>query len=108
MTHIIVFGTSEPQDFKLLDKGVAINGANLTVAIEISAYADGEVSTVDSPPSVAWLSEADGTVRVSDVDNLAVGTYLVRFKLTDTSGNVGYCPTGGKADVWRVVAVANR
>jgi hypothetical protein len=106
MTHIIPFGTSEPQDFALLDAGAAINGTAIDVDLEIAAYAGGVPSEVDTPPTVAWLSAAAGTVRVTGTESLAVGTYLVRFKLTDAGDLIGFVPNLAKADIWRVVAIA--
>jgi len=100
MTHDIPFSTSEPQDFELRDKGVAIVGTGLSVALEITTAAGAPVAT---PPTVAWLNQAAGTVRVTGTENLALGDYRVRFKLTDAGGKVGFCPNGEKADLWRVV-----
>lgn len=100
MTHTIPYGTSEPQDFELQDNGEAIDGTGFAVGIEILTHTGEDVGT---EPTVAWLSQADGTVRVSGVENLAVGTYKVRFTLTDGSGKVGYVPNGLVADTWKVV-----
>lgn len=107
MTHIIPVGTSEPQDFALLDAGVAINGTAITVSLEIAQYASGTTSEVDTPPTVAWLSAAAGTVRVTGTESLEIGTYLVRFKLTDAGSLIGFVPNLAKADIWRVVPVPN-
>jgi hypothetical protein len=100
MTHVIVQGTSEPQDFALLDDGVALVGTDLTVNIEVYLNA---VLVTSSPPTVAWLNQAGGTVRVSGVENLAVGSYQVRFKLTARAGKIAYCPNLSSPDRWRVL-----
>lgn len=103
MTHTIPYGTSEPQDFQLNDDGEALVGTGLTVELVIMR-ANGEA--LGSPaPSVAWLSQSGGTVRVSDVDVLPVGNYSVRYSLTDGLGIVGYAPNGDSADTWDVVPV---
>jgi hypothetical protein len=99
MTHQMVFGTSEGQDFQLLNDGVALNGTGLTVSIEWRDPAP------TSPPTVAWLSAAAGTVRVTGTGSMAVGRYPFRFKLVDGGTLIGYAPNSAGADVWRVVAV---
>lgn len=106
MTHVIVIGTSEPQDFQLIDRGNAVAGAGIVPSIEAS-HKIGDVTTPVSGLAVAWLDAAAGKVRVTGVEALDVGTYLVRFKLTDSGGEVGFAPNGARADVWRVVAVPN-
>lgn len=104
MKHVIPVGTSEPQDFELRDKGVAINGSGFTVELEISTSRDAVVAPED-PPTVAWLSQSAGTVRVTGTEELPVGNYFVRFKLIDGGGKVGFCPNGDQADLWSVVPV---
>lgn len=106
-THSIPFGTSEPQDFALRNNGQPYDGTGSTVELEIKQYVSGVAVAVPSPPSVAWLAISSGTVRVTGVGSLPVGSYLVRYKLTDAGGKVGYFPNGPKADVWAVVAVAS-
>lgn len=98
MTHDIVLGTTEPQDFQLLDDHVALVGTGLTIGLAFR-------EAVDTPPTAAWLDQAAGTVRVTGVDELPVGEYHVRFTLTDSGGNVGYAPNAAPPDVWRVVRV---
>lgn len=105
MRHIIPKGTTEPQDFELRDQGVAIVGTG-TVALEIYRKVNGVMEAVTvNPPTVDWLNQAAGTVRVLGVSALAADTYYVRFKLTDSGGAIGYAPNGEKADRWRVVEV---
>lgn len=99
MTHIMVVGTSEPQDFELLNNGAAIDGSSLGVDIEWRAPAP------SNPPTVAWLSAAAGTVRVTGAEGMAVGTYPFRFILTDGASDDGFAPNGAAPDVWRVVPV---
>lgn len=101
MTHTFPVGTSEPQDFELQDKGVAINGTGLTLGLVIVNATT--LVAPSTPPSVAWLNQAAGTVRVSGVNGLAVGSYYVRYSLTDAGGKVGYAPNGAKPDLWKVV-----
>ncbi len=105
MTHVIPVGTSEPQDFTLKNDGAAIDGTGFTVDLEISQRVDGAMVDVDTPPTVAWLDRAAGTVRVTGVEDLEIGNYSVRYKVTDGGGKVGYFPNGDKADLWRVVRI---
>jgi hypothetical protein len=95
----IVQGTSEPQDFLIRNDGDALDGSGFTIGLSI--YQDGQVPS--SVPTVAWLSQANGTVRVSGVNVLSSGEYRVRFSLTDGSSKVGYVPNGPDADRWIVV-----
>lgn len=113
MTHVIPAGTTEPQNFELRDDGVAFNGDGFDIAIEIYQRVDGAwslltPSTTPASPVCTWQSAAAGRVRVSGLDTAALpsGTYLVRYRVTDSGGNVGYYPNGEKADIWRVVPIA--
>jgi hypothetical protein len=108
--EVIVEGQTEPVDVQLKTQpagGELTNlvGTGLDVAIEIQRYEDGVLTDVDTPPTVAWLSQAGGTVRVSGIETLEVGSYAVRFTLTNIANDVGYVPNGPTADLWRVVAV---
>lgn len=103
MKHIIPFGTSEPQDFELRDRGDPVVGTGLTVTLVIVALSGAEIDPLLTLAD--WLDELAGTVRVTGVENLAVGNYRVRFKLTDVLNTIGYAPNGEKADLWSVVAV---
>lgn len=103
MRHVIPVGTSEPQDFLLRNVGAAINGTGLTVTLEIVKA--GSRAVVDTPPTVAWLIAASGTVRVSGTESLSVGNYLVRFRLEDSGGDVGFVPNLNRGDLWVVVEV---
>lgn len=98
MTHTMVAGTSEPQDFQLKDDGANLVGTGFTVGIVWSE------TTPAGPPTVAWLSQAAGTVRVTGCASMAVGKYPFRFSLTDGASAVGYCPNGDAPDEWLVVA----
>jgi flagellar hook assembly protein FlgD len=101
MTHVMVEGTSEPQDFALYSDGAALDGTGFTVEIQWRSEPSG------GPPTVDWLSQAGGTVRVSDTENMPEGAHYFRWKLTDGSGNIGYVPNLDKApNVWRVHRVA--
>lgn len=115
MKHVIPVGTTEPQDFELRNDGVAIDGTGFTIAIEVYQRVEGAWTlltgeTTPAAPTVAWLSQAVGTVRVSGLDDaeLPAGNYRVRFPLTDGSGKVGYFPNGDTADLWCVVAIPAR
>jgi len=97
--HYIPYGTTEPQDFQLRNGGANLSGTGYTVDIELARIDGAAIPTL---PTVAWLSEGSGTVRVSGVGSLAEGMYRVRFKLTDVSSLVGYIPNGNDPDVWIV------
>jgi hypothetical protein len=98
MKHTMVVGTTEPQDFELLESGAALDGTDLEVEIEFRE----DVSGV----TVAWLDQAGGTVRVSGAENLSARTYHFRFKVTDNSDDFGYIPNLESApNEWRVVRV---
>lgn len=70
-----------------------------------STVTDGSVTWKEVTPTVAWLVAADGTVRVTGVEVLALGNYRVRYRLTDGAGKYGFAPNGEKADLWTVVSV---
>jgi sugar (pentulose or hexulose) kinase len=106
MQHIIVLGTSEPQDFQILDDGAALVGTGFDVGLEVRATGlTTEQLTAFNALVVTWLSQAAGTVRVTGIEDLPLGTYYPRYTLTDSGGNVGYAPNGSGADEWRVVRV---
>ena len=98
MTHQMVVGTSEPQDFQLLDDGVALVGTGFDVAIVFRRPPGGT-------PTVEWLNQAVGTVRVSGVDEMTVGSHYFRFHLTDSGGGDGYVPNLDPANLWMVSPV---
>lgn len=98
MTHVIVVGTEEPQDFQIFDNAAALVGTSWNVALVFR-------ETVATPPTVAWLDQATGKVRVSGCENLAVGRYHVRYKITDGAGRDAFAPSVLAADEWVVVAV---
>lgn len=99
MTHTMVIGTSEPQDFQLLNDREVIDWTEWDVDIEWRT-APGETL-----PTVAWLNQATGTVRVTGCEDLPLGAHPFRFTITDGSGNVAYVPSEAPADIWRVVRV---
>lgn len=107
--HVIPVGTSEAQEFALRhNNGQAISGVGVDIELEIFKKVDDdwvEIAEEDDPPTVAWISEELGTIRVSGVETLEVGSYRVRYKLTDAFDKIGYCPNGEKADLWRVVDI---
>lgn len=106
MTHDLVEGTTEPQDFQLLDDGAPLVGTGFDVALVIAPAVGTSTPAVGSPAPVAeWLSQALGTVRVTGADILERGSYSVRYSLTDGSDDVGYAPNAAQSDTWRVVRV---
>jgi hypothetical protein len=100
-TYYIVYGTTEPQDFQLTDDGENLVGTSLTIGIVVYRG-----TTLVVGISVAWLDQANGTVRVTGVESLAADEYQVRYTLTDSGGKVGLIPSGRQADRWLVVPVA--
>lgn len=100
LIHNMVVGTTESQDFALLDEGVAIVGTGFTLGI------DWRGTDPAGPPTVAWLSQAGGTVRVSNTGSMALGKYFFRFTLTDSGGKLNFVPNLDlEANIWRVVRV---
>lgn len=111
MIHVIPFGTSEPQNFALRDRGAALVGTGFDVDLEIVDLVGAAVvlGEGDSLPTVAWVNQAGGTVQVTGVEVLPIGSYRVRYKLTDGDGEVGYCPNvrvQPKNEPWDVWTVA--
>jgi hypothetical protein len=104
----IVVGTSAPRFYQLTNDGGTLIGTGFTVALSISKLVDGAPTAIESAPSVEWLDQAAGTVRVSGLEVLTLGNYLVRYKLTDLDDEIDYCPNDGPADIWRVVPVPAR
>jgi hypothetical protein len=95
--HVMVLGTTEPQDFVLEDDDGPLNGTGYEVAVE---FRSGQ--TV----SAAWLNASAGTVRVTETEAMPLGEDRFRFKLTDQSGAVGYVPNLEKeSGRWLVVRV---
>lgn len=103
LVHIIPFGTSEPQDFQLLNDGVALDGTGLTLSIEVETPRGQAVSPL--PITAVWLDQAAGTVRVTGIEDLPKGRYRVRYVLTNGASQLGYVPNGQQPDIWHVVEV---
>lgn len=103
---IIVLGETTAKPQQLMEEGVAIDGTGLTVTLEIKKYSGGVYSDVDTPPTVAWLTQASGIVEITGVEELEVGNYYVRYKLTNGAGEWDYVPNGEGGDLWKVVGVA--
>jgi hypothetical protein len=99
LTHTMVEGTSEPQDFQLLSDRAIIDWSEWDVEIEW------RTEPGETLPEVAWLDQATGTVRVTGCEAMPVGEHLFRFKITDGAGDVAYVPNKAAADTWRVVPV---
>lgn len=105
---IIVLGETTAKPQQLTEEGEALDGTGLTVTLEIQKYANGAYTEVDTPPTVAWLTQASGIVEITGVETLTVGNYVVRYRLTNGAGEFDYVPNGERSDLWKVVAVANR
>lgn len=97
MTHQMVVGTTEPQDFALFDDDVAMAGTGFDIGI------DWRGSDPAGTIVVAWLIQGDGTVRVTGIGDMAVGHYYFRWTLTDGASAVGYNPNKHDAHVWKVI-----
>jgi hypothetical protein len=107
MTHILVLGTSEPQDFQLTDDDLPLVGTSLTLGIQFrtSGLSAAKVAAI-AALTTAWISQAAGTVRLSSTEGLPVGEYHFRWSLTDTGGKVGYIPNlDASPNILRVVKV---
>lgn len=104
--YTLVLGTSEPQDVQLEDDGAALVGTGFDVALDFreQGLSSAQLAAL-AGVSVAWLDQAAGTVRLSGMEDLPLGTYYLRYTLTDGGSNVGYVPNGAIADEWRVVPV---
>lgn len=102
--HPIPVGTSEPQDFEVLDRNEPVNGTGWTVTLEV-ARADG--GTIVTPPAATVLTANPLRVRVTGTEALALGRHYARFKLTDGGGGVGYAPNRVFPMVWRVVPITD-
>ncbi len=101
-----MLGTTDPEDFVLTN----IVGDDLDVTLEIykrTGFGQGDLAEVEEPPDVDWLDEEARTVRVTGLENLALGAYQVRFKISQGADH-GYVPDGEHADLWIVVPVGNR
>lgn len=102
MTYNLVVGTSEPQEIQLTDDGSPLNGTGLDLDIEFST---GSVDETDDV-TVAWDTQASGTVLMTNVSGLPVGFHKFRFTLTDGGGAKGYIPNlDVEPNVLRVVKV---
>lgn len=95
MKTYVPAGVSEARDFQLSDANGPIVGTGLAV--------DVLWATNPCPLSAAWIDEAAGTVRVTGLNALAIGTYLFRFRLTGAGPVVGYVPDGACPDKLIVV-----
>lgn len=112
MTHTMVVGTSESQDFQITDDGENLVGTGLTVGIEFrptttngAALSAAQIAAL-ALVTVAWLTQASGTVRVTGIATLPIGYYYFRWTLTDSGSKKGYVPNlTADAHAWRVVKV---
>lgn len=107
---IIVLGETTAKLQQLTEEGEPLVGTGLDVELEIKKYVGAVMTAVDEDelPTVAWQNQALGIVEITEVENLSVGSYFVRYKLTNGDAEFDYVPNGEKADLWTVVAVANK
>lgn len=108
MILTIPVGTSDPLEIELTDNGDPIPDAHAKdVEIEITDEDGAAVSGVTL--TAEWTGASDtSVVKVTGHEDLPVGNYRVRFKLTDTQSKIGFAPNGHDADLWTVVAIHNR
>jgi hypothetical protein len=102
-THIMVVGTTEPQDFQLYNDGEPFDLTGMqSVAIDWSGADPSGTFTVD-----VLGDPTAGKVRVTGagVGTLPAGKYPFRFRVTDQAGTIGYLPNRADAIVWWVTAV---
>lgn len=100
MTHTMVVGTTEPQDLRILEDLAVHDFTGITLGI------DWRGTDPAGPPTVAWLSQSAGTVRVTDTGSMTVGKYMFRFTLTDSGGKLGFAPNlEANPNTWLVVRV---
>ena len=102
MTYDIVEGTTNPLQFQLLEVGVPITLIGITVTIVAedrtgATVSIGTITVIDAVNGIVQLTPTNGTVFVP-----STGPYLVRWQLTDGSGNVSYVPTSNR-DIWNIV-----
>lgn len=89
------------KDFELRDNGQPFDGTGHDIELVISTTEGDDVVAPEEPPEADWLEQADGTVRVTGLDNLAIGNYYVRYKLTK-DGEVAFIPNEKVCDVWAI------
>jgi hypothetical protein len=102
----IVLGTTDPEDFELTN----VEGDDLDVELEISKRTGPgptDLADVEDPPEADWLDQAARTVRVTGLEKLVLGSYQVRYKVSQ-GASFGYVPDGEHSDLWIVVPVGNR
>lgn len=100
LEHIMVVGTTEPQDFVLINAGVAFNLTGMQ-SVEI----DWRGTDPDGAFNVAILDAPAGQVRVTGTGVMEIGDYPFRFKVADAGGKIGFIPNKFGPCIWRVVAV---
>jgi len=107
---IIVEGETTAKPQQLLEEGEPFDGTGLTVELEIKRWNGSAMVDIGvSPgPVAAWQTQATGIVEVTGVDALSLGSYFVRYKLTNGASEFDYIPNGDRSDLWQVVPVAAR
>jgi hypothetical protein len=106
---LIVKGSTVPKPLQITEGGSAKDCSGLTISLEIKRYVDGGMVAVDTPPTVAWTTQAEGKYAVSGAGALAEGSYYARIGLTNGSSQIDYVPNKSKpADLWVVVPIANK
>jgi len=100
-TYEITAGWTAPIDIDLLTKGALPSGtmSGMTAAIVLK---DRSGNTIDTSGDVTIADSTNWVVRYTpDATDLVPGVYLGRVKVTDSSSQVAYFPSG-EADVWIV------
>lgn len=99
----LVAGTTSPVRFQLLEAGNPINLSGCTVTLLLSDRSGtpipspGTVGVTDATNGKVQLSPSNGTIFVA-----GQSPYNARWKITDASGLVSYCPNGSR-DTWNII-----
>lgn len=98
-----VVGATKPRLFKLTQ----VVGSPLTIAVSTYSY-PAEVLVDPQPLTAAWSDEEERKVLVTGGETLPVGSYILRFKVTDALGKYDFVPSGQHGYLWIVYAVGNK
>ena len=106
LTHIMVVGTTKPQDFQILSEGESFDATGFEIAIEFRPADAGAYPGFADDLTVDWLAEATSQVRVTGVEAMSVGDHRFRWKITDEGGQIEYVPNlEVPPNTWKVVRV---
>ena len=105
MVYDIVEGTTGTLEFQLLENGVPIDLAGVTVTILMEDRAG---TTVSSPGTITVTDSDTGTIQLvptsTSIFVASSGPYYVRWKLTASSGEISYVPSVNR-DVFNITGV---